>query len=95
MLFVHFCLVLRIVVGQKCIGTSVAFDYSASFLAIGTAGSSNGVRVVSTGKDWSEISSITCHTKGVSAVAWGNNTSTQLISASLDRTIKTYRCAAK
>jgi WD40 repeat protein len=82
-------------VGEKCTGTSVAFDYSASFLAIGVAGATNGVRVVSTGKEWSDITSIACHTKAVTAVAWGNHTSTQLISASMDRTVKTYNCVSK
>lgn len=81
--------------GAKCTGTSIAFDYSASFLAIGTAGAINGVRIVSTGKEWNDITSISCHTKDVTAVAWGNHKSTQLISASMDRTVKTYSCAAK
>ena len=40
------------VVPDKCAAMSVAFDYSASFLAIGAG---NEARIHSTGKDWGHI----------------------------------------
>lgn len=68
---------------------SVAFDYSGSYVAIG--GASLSVRVV---KEWTEIplpaEVANAHGKGITAVAWGDKKASQLLSTSLDRTVKVY-----
>lgn len=77
---------------DKSPATSVAFDYSASYLAIGTG---NGVRVVTTGKEWADIMSFAPHSKAVTGVAWGNRMATQLVSCSMDRSIKVHDLTAE
>ena len=34
---------------------SVSFDYSGSYLAVGTGDGNNSIRILSTGKEWNDV----------------------------------------
>ena len=63
--------------------TSVAFDESGVYLAVGSE-STVDISVV---KEWSALASLHTHKKAVTGLAWGEH-ATFLLSASLDRTLK-------
>ena len=70
---------------------SCAFDLSGSFLALGTL---DGAVVVQAVKEWTELTRMgDAHTKSVTGVAWMDNTaSSQIVSCSLDRSVKLFTC---
>lgn len=63
---------------------SLAFDYSGAYLAVG----GSDVRLYGV-KGWSQISTLSDHTKAVTGVAFGTDAK-QLITTSLDRSLKLY-----
>lgn len=63
--------------------SSVAFDYSGQYLAIG-AGQQIEVQVA---KEWTPLASLAVHSKAVTGLAWGSD-ARFLVSSSMDRTVK-------
>lgn len=73
--------------------TSVAFDHSGTFLAIGGGGEEGTQLQVRVVKDWSLVADLSSvHSKAVTGVAW--TASSTLVSGALDRTIKVQKPSA-
>lgn len=64
-----------------------AFDVSGSYLACGGA---EGQVVVQAVKDWAALTRVQAHSKAVTGLFWADNFANQLVSSSLDRSVKLF-----
>lgn len=70
--------------------TSVAFDHSGTFLAIGGGGEEGTQLQVRVVKDWSLVADLSAaHSKAVTGVAW--TAGSTLVSSAMDRTVKVHK----